>query len=343
MASEKRETKSSLTFSSVPHDEAEYKGWRHETYRAVRAKFLEVKDRLPQEKTKDVDKYLNAFLHGEVIPITSELESNDAAVGVALSQSLEKHPMCKTIRDKFVNDAVVDGLTTLTIMDQFLKSVTDEGKKNIAFQKLLNMPFDKSQGIDRFIETFRSLAIEAEQLPGGANDGMLVSMMTAKLSTDDTYGGVIESFRDLPTGSQKLEKLITKLRMQKATKKEMHEMKHGSMHISQISNDATDKTLYDNAGNAYVMTQSGKQQASQPMQLFDNAGKMYVLAPSGKQGPNWQKQPPKGPSKAKWDTEPSDGECPYHINLTNGCWYGDQCSLKHVGDTPGLGRKPKDP
>ena len=89
MASEKRKTKSALTFSSVPHDEAEYKGWRHEAYRAVRAKYL---DRLPQEKTKDVDKYLNAFLHGEVIPITSELESNDAAVGVALSQSLEKHP-----------------------------------------------------------------------------------------------------------------------------------------------------------------------------------------------------------------------------------------------------------
>ena len=134
MASKKRDTNSSLTFSLVPHDEAEYKGWRHETYRAVRAKFLEVKDRLPQEKEKDVDKYLNAFLHGEVIPITSELDSNDAAVGVALSQSLEKHPMCKTIRDKFVNDAVVDGLTTLTIMDQFLKSVTDEGKKNIAFK-----------------------------------------------------------------------------------------------------------------------------------------------------------------------------------------------------------------
>ena len=52
---EKGEEKSIFSFGGVPASEAEYKGWRFEAYRTVRAKFLQVKQGMQTEKAKEVD------------------------------------------------------------------------------------------------------------------------------------------------------------------------------------------------------------------------------------------------------------------------------------------------
>ena len=81
-------------------NEEEYSGWRFEVYRTVRAKLLHVKQTMSTEQAREVDKYVNAFLHGDVITVVSNLEAYDASVGVALSNSVDKQPLCKMIKEK---------------------------------------------------------------------------------------------------------------------------------------------------------------------------------------------------------------------------------------------------
>ena len=191
------------------------------------------------------------------------------------------------IKEKIKNDAIVDGLSTMAILDQFLRAAgaTDEGRKNIAMQHLLNMKYDKQKGIDVFIEDFRSLAIEAEHVPGSSSDKLLIQMMMAKLSSDETYANAIENFRDLSTSEQTLDKLIKKLRAKKITQKEMNAMKTGSMHLSQHSNSEVGQTLFDRAGNAYSLTSPTGQANSHAKELLDSEGRVYLFAQCGQQGP----------------------------------------------------------
>ena len=82
-SSENTDTKNPFQFGKIPVNEEEYSGWRFEAYRNVRAKFLHVKQTLSTEQKREVDKYVNAFLHGDVITVVSDLEAYDASVGVA--------------------------------------------------------------------------------------------------------------------------------------------------------------------------------------------------------------------------------------------------------------------
>ena len=311
-----QQTRKEVILPAVPHAETDWKIWRFKLIKKVRARLLPMKQKEGMEEI--VTRYLRNLEDGVSMTIPPELEAVDADYANAMIDALQGHPSCATIEGETMNNNVVDAITTLKIMDQYIRTGTEQGVKSLAMNDMLHIPYPVGGDVQKYLVDFKTAAKDAGYAPGGTHDALLVSLLTAKMREDERFRSMISNFEQTPQVEQ------TTAKLELATRKTLASLADGR------------KLGHNNQRR----TQPGMMQAA----LFDSSGnpvQAYVMAHDTPQ------QKPKGGPKGgretrqrSWRTPVEEGVCPYHVNLISGCNRGNDCPLKHSGGPPGWGYKP---
>ena len=297
---------SAISFKKLPAEESEYAVWLFGVVQKIRARLIHIRSK--EGMQDEVDRYINALKNGLVVPIHEEIETIDAMAAVGISEALDQHPKRHLIERELMNDDICDTPRSLKTIANLVLTGTEMGKQNLALNELFELKYDNTN-LDAFIAKFKSLGKESGY---DSQQNLMNQLMIAKIQGNAKFTGTINSFKQLPKHEQTLEKLILQIRETDQT------------------NQETDRLANSARPNIQRMNVAA--------QLFDAEGNAYVLAG---QSPNPKaKAKAKGAGKGAWRTPPPPGECPYHINLRNGCKYENNCPSGIHNGEPGWGYVP---